>query len=117
MRDWDKLKTRYLRDNVPVRLGGIAANLARVRSFSTNQEQDKFVEMMIDESKHFIEWTTLDADPEIQSDLVDLQIQLAIWKQNWSLIWSDLGRRAAVADIAGKWSDRVLDWSGLLNET
>lgn len=116
MRDWEKLKLRYLRDDVPVRLGGIAANLARVRSFSTNQGQDQFVEMMIDESKHFIEWTTLDAESEIQSELVDLQIQLAVWKQNWTLIWNDLGQRSAVAGLAGKWSDRILDLSGLLNE-
>lgn len=116
MRDWEKLKTRYMRDAVPVRLGGIAANLARVQSFSENQNQNEFVETMIDESKHFIEWTTLDADPEIQSELVELQVQLAIWKQNWSLLWNDLGRRSAVAGLAGKWSDRILDLSGLLNE-
>jgi hypothetical protein len=116
MRDWDQLKTRYMRDGVPIRLGGIAANLARVQSFSADQEQDKFVEMMIDESRHFIEWTTLDADPEFQSELVDLQVQLAVWKQNWSLIWNNVGRRLAVANLAARWSGRILDMSGLLNE-
>lgn len=117
MRDWQKLRARYLRDQVPVRLGGVAANLARINSFSSHQDQAGFVELMIDESKHFIEWTTLDAKPEIQSELVELQIQLAVWQRNWSLLWADPDRRYAVARLAAKWSDRVLEMSGLLNES
>jgi len=116
VRDWENLRARYLRDHVPIRLGGVSANLARVRSYSLNQDQDKFVEMMIDESKHFIEWTVLDAAPEIQSELVDLQIQLAVWQRNWLLIRDDPSRRFAVAMLAAKWSERILDLSGLLND-
>lgn len=116
MRDWDKLKVRYLRDDVPHRLGGVAANLARVRTYFLYQNHDSFVEMMIDESKHFLEWTVLDASQEIQSELVDLQIQLAVWQRNWPLIWSDPGRRVAVSGLAGRWSERLLELSGLLSE-
>ena len=90
--------------------------LPRINSFSNHQNQDKFVEMMIDESKHFIEWTTLEAQPEIQSESVDLQIQQALWQRNWSLIWMNAGQRAVVAELASRWSDRVLNFSGLLNK-
>ncbi len=116
MRDWEKLKTRYLRDAVPVRLGGVAANLARIKSFSVNQNQESFVEMMIDESKRFLEWTILDIVQENQSELVDLQIQLAVWQRNWPLLWSDMERRMAVANMAEKWSERLLELSGLPDE-
>ena len=34
MKDQAKIRARYLRDALPVRLGGIAANLARMKSFS-----------------------------------------------------------------------------------
>lgn len=116
MRDWEKLRVRFLRDQVPTRLGGVAANLARVSSFALHQEQNEFVQMMIDETKHFIEWTTLDAHPDIQSVLVELQIQLAVWQRNWTLIWSDPNGRVAIAGLAQKWSDRILSLSGLLYE-
>jgi len=113
--DWALLKSRYLRDDLTVRLGGLAANLARVRSFSKYEEQGDFVRRMIEESTHFIEWTALDARSEIQPELVDLQVQLALWQLNWPLIWTDPNRRQAVAALAGKWSDRILELSGLLD--
>lgn len=116
MRDWENLRARYLRDQVPVRLGGVAANLARVHSFSVNQDQNQFVEMMMDESKHFIEWTAPDVEPELQAELVELQIELAVWQRNWSLISADPNRRLAVAELANRWSHRILDLSGLLME-
>ena len=32
MRDWNALKERYLRDELPIRLGNLASNLARIKS-------------------------------------------------------------------------------------
>lgn len=116
MRDWAALKARYLGDQVPVRLGGAAANLARIYSFSMHQNQDEFVKMMIQETKYFIEWTLLDTPADAQAELVELQIQLSVWQRNWSLIWQEPNRRAAVADLARKWSDRLLELSGLLQQ-
>ena len=34
MKDWTSIRDRYLRDNLPVRLGGLAANLSRIKSCS-----------------------------------------------------------------------------------
>lgn len=114
--DWEHLKVRYLRDAIPIRLGGVAANLARMRSFSKHDDQSSYIQRMISENMHFIEWTTLEADPNAQSELVELQVQLALWQINWSLIWADPNRRWAVGELASKWSDRVLELSGLLDE-
>ena len=50
-------KERFLRDPIPVRLGGLAANLARVDSFSQNPANQAAVFDLFEESKYFIEWT------------------------------------------------------------
>ena len=64
MRDWNALKERYLRDDLPIRLEGIAANLARIKSFSVDVENQILVESIIQESKWFIEWTAKDVEVE-----------------------------------------------------
>jgi len=61
MKDWTAIRERYLRDNVPVRLGGLAANLSRIKSFSAHDASREAVESIIDESKFFIEWTAAEA--------------------------------------------------------
>jgi hypothetical protein len=114
MRDWVSLQKRYLRDELPVRLGGLAANLARVKSFSDHPDHRDIVKNLLEESKFFIEWTAPDAGVELQAELVNLQIQLAHWELNWANIWSDPVKRTGVAEQARVWSERILEISGLL---
>jgi hypothetical protein len=114
MKNWVALKERYLRDNLPIRLGGIAANLARIKSFSQDVENSVAVESLLQESKWFIEWTAADAEIEIAAELVELQVQLACWQCCWSTIWEDAEQRMEVADRAKMWSEKVLNFSGLL---
>jgi hypothetical protein len=75
MKDRNVIQERYLCDELSIRLGGLAANLARVKSFSDHPDHRDIVESLLDESKFFIEWTALDAEPELQADLVELQIR------------------------------------------
>lgn len=110
-----ELKERYLRDSVPVRLGGLAANLARVSSFSKNDANQEAVNGLIEESKHFIEWTAKETEVETAAELVELQIQLAVWQLKWQDVWQDVEKRNAVAETSANWSKRVLEKSGLLN--
>ncbi len=114
MRDWEALRERYLRDELPVRLGGLAANLARVKSFSDHPDRGDVVKSLLEESKFLIEWTVADAGADAQAELVDLQVQLARWQHAWAKIWADPARRAAVVEQAGAWSERLLEMSGLL---
>ena len=114
MKDYAAIKERYLSDPLPVRLGGLAANLARIKSFSDHPDHRDVVERLLDESKFFIEWTATDADLESQSQLVNLQIQLAQWQYEWSEIWNDPTLRTDVAEQARVWSTKVLEMSGLL---
>jgi hypothetical protein len=114
MKNQTAIRERYLRDGLPVRLGGLAANLARIKSFSDHPDHGNIIESLLEESKFFIEWTILEAELEIQPVLVSLQIQLALWQYRWKDIWVDPIHRSAVADQAWEWSERILTISGLL---
>jgi len=114
MKDWNQIRERYLRDDLPVRLGGLAANLSRIKSFSANEASREVVESLIDESKMFIEWTAAQAEINTAEKLVELQIQLALWQLQWLKIWPDKLKRAQVAEQSSAWSKHVLELSGLL---
>lgn len=115
MKNWSSIRERYLRDDLPIRLGGLAANLGRIKSFSMHDASREPVESLIDESKFFIEWTASEAETHTAAELVELQIQLALWQHNWATIWPDSAKRNQMAEASGAWSKRVLELSGLLN--
>ncbi|MEQ9354696.1 hypothetical protein [Coleofasciculus chthonoplastes] len=116
MKDWKALQGRYLNDEVPTRLGGLAANLARIKSLTKSGVNGNAVEYLIRESKFFIEWTAMDAGMDHAAELVELQVQLARWQFHWSKIWADDAKRINVAEQARVWTERVLEMSGLLSE-
>lgn len=108
------LRDRYMRDSLPVRLGGLAANLARVGSFSDHPDHGDVVERLVEESKFFIEWTAPHAGVDQQVDLVRLQLLLAGWHHRWRQMWADPVQRRLIAERAAEWSRHVLAMSGLL---
>lgn len=114
MRDMTAIRERYLRDGLPIRLGGLAANLARMKSFSALSQAREAVEGLIEESKFFIEWAAPEAELETQVELVQLQLQLSIWQASWNELWDNPESRQTVSTSADQWSQRVLDMSGLL---
>ena len=77
MRNWAAIRERYLRDSLPIRLGGLAANLARIKSFSNHPDHRDVIESLLDESKFFIEWIAPETGIDLQVELVALQLQLA----------------------------------------
>lgn len=108
------IRERYVRDSVQIRLGGLAANLARVESFSNHPGHGEVVERLVEESKFFIEWTASELALEQQVELIGLQRMLAMWHRAWGETWADPSRRRGVMEHAGRWSRRVLEMSGLL---
>jgi hypothetical protein len=108
-------KDRYLRDSLPIRLGGLAANLARVSSFVNDERNRDAVNGLLEESKHFIEWTAPDADIQISARLAALQIRLAVWQRGWTVNWNNESIRQEIGKQAKTMSDEVLIDSGLLN--
>ena len=114
MKDWTVIRERYMRDELPIRLGGLAANLSRIKSFSANEASRDTVASLIDESKMFIEWTAAQTEINTAEKLVELQIQLARWQLQWQNIWLDASKRSKVAEQSSAWSKQVLELSGLL---
>ncbi|MDI6807547.1 MAG: hypothetical protein QME66_01010 [Candidatus Eisenbacteria bacterium] len=115
MKDLTAIRERYLRDDLPVRLGGLAANLSRIRSFASNDANREAVEGLLEESKFFIEWTAPEAEIDAAAELVQLQILLTCWQHRWKSIWADPVERAKVAEQSSSWAKRILDLSGLLS--
>ena len=116
MKDRETIRKRYLQDDIPTRLGNLAANLSRIKSFSSHEANREAVESLLDESTFFIEWTAAETEIDTAAELVELQVQLARWKLNWANIWVNTSHRHQVAEQANKWSRRILELSGFLGE-
>jgi len=114
MKDWTSIRERFLKDDISVRLGGLAANLSRIKSFANNEKNKAVVESLIDESKHFIEWTAHETEIETAAKLVELQIVLALWQIKLDKVWFDTNQRKQISDQSNIWSQQVLMASGLL---
>ena len=114
MKDWTVIQERYMRDELSVRLGGLAANLSRIKSFSANEASRETVASLIDESKMFIEWTAAQAEIDTAAMMVDVQVQLSLWQIRWDRIWANPAERKQIAEQSGIWSKQILELSGLL---
>lgn len=107
-------RERYLSLSVSTRLGGLAADLARIASF-TEAGANTAVEGLLEESTAFIEWSASDLPIDDAAELVDIQRGLAHWRRIWPDAQNDPAERLALASQAQAWSDRVLQMSGLLD--
>ena len=114
MKDLSAIRARYVRDPLPVRLGGLAADLARIASFSQNPANLVPVADLMREAAHFIEWCAPESELESQVTLLELQRHLARWRMRLLERFPDQMWRGQVAAEAQRWSQRVLEMSGLL---
>jgi len=95
-------------------LGALAASLARLSSSARSAARVGIIVPMLTECIQFIEWTAWHVSPEIAAELVDLQIMLGIWRKAWPEASLNNTQRILLSFQARKWSDQVLDYSGLL---
>lgn len=114
MTDKDKKRQRFLRDPVERRLGGLAATLARISSSAQNSDSPVTVENLLDEAKHYIEWTAADAEVEIAAELVQMQRLITPWQKSWKNAFQDTSQRTLLSALAKEWSDKTLQRSGLV---
>jgi len=114
MSDWVSIRERYLKDGIDVRLGGLAANLARVGTLSRRDGYSDVASRLVVESGLFIEWTARDVPVATLVELAELQRMLSRWHHAWPKLWQDESQRETVAKAATEWSRRVLELSGLL---
>ena len=110
----EKLRERFLRDPLPRRLGGLAATLGRISSTARNSSDPASAANLLDEAKHLIEWTAADAEPEITSELVQMQIMISLWQRAWEEASQNPKQRILLSVQAKEWSDKALEFSGLV---
>ena len=103
------IRERYLRDPLPIRLGGLAADMARIASWSENAANRAVVASLLEEGKYFAEWAAPEAPINVQAVLADVQIQLAYWHRRWLAGQAEPRMR----NDAQHWSDELLALSGL----
>jgi len=107
----ERKRERFLRDPLPVRLAGLAADLARVSSSARHESGTESVAMMLEESQYFIEWTAAVVEPEIAGELVDIQLLVALWRKAWPEAQLSRTQRTLLSVQAKKWSDQILRYS------
>ena len=113
----DRIRNRYLQDDLPRRLGGLATDLARIASSARHITGSESVAQMLEESQYFIEWSApnlVESDPDAAGELVDIQIQLAMWRKAWPEAQHSSIQRNLLSVQAKKWGDIVFQFSGLL---
>ena len=110
----DRKKERYLRDPLPIRLAGLAADLGRIASSARHASGSASVADMLEESQYYIEWTAAETEPKVAAELVDIQLLIALWRRAWPDAQHNVTQRTILSVQAKKWSDQVLDFSGLL---
>ena len=103
------IRQRFTVDRVEIQLAGLAANLARVSSFIDNPANAKAVSSLLLESKFMIEWIASNVSLEIQEQLAELQLELALWSQQCL-------NSEEISIQAERWSERVLEMSGIRAE-
>ncbi|MBI3922098.1 MAG: hypothetical protein HY318_11825 [Armatimonadetes bacterium] len=108
------LHERFMQDPVSVRLGNLASNLSRIASCLERPGLLDAALAVIDESKHFIEWTGPEATPDVQPELVRLQVELARWQLRNNKLQAEEAARKELASTARRHAEQVLNWSGLL---
>lgn len=114
MKDAARVRGRFLKDPVPRRLGALAADLARVASSALRDESGESVLLMLEESQAFIDWTGAETEPDVASELADMQVQLALWRRSWGAARESRSLRALLSLQARRWSEQVLLQSGML---
>ncbi len=110
----EKLRERFLRDPLPRRLGGLAATLGRISSVARKSSDPANVARLLEEAKYLIEWTAADAEPEVAAELVSMQTLINLWSKAWEQDSQNKAQRTLLSVQAKHWSDRAMDFSGLV---
>jgi len=105
----EQIRQRFLRDPLPIRLGGLAADLARIASFVEDPRDQAAVAGLLEEGKYFAEWTAPETPLETQVVLAEIQLALAMWQRQWAHGPHVPGMR----EEATRQSDALLALSGL----
>ena len=106
MRNLQRLRERYLRDEPPVRLGNLASDLLRLGQWVQMRRNDDEIVDLMREIAWCMEWVGDSATAE----LADMQREICRWRRAWPAE----SARSILALRARQMSERVLEMSGLV---
>jgi hypothetical protein len=101
------MRDRFLRDRLPVRLGHVASNLARLGDWAEGEHSEQALIDLMREIAHQLEWS---GDSGL-AELADMQREVCFWRRAFPAT----AGQAVVASRARDMSDRLLKLSGLLD--
>ena len=113
MNDLLARQERFLRHAQPRQFGNLSTNLNRIALYTDQGATPDQILYFINESKHFTEWTALDANLEIQIELLEMQRQISRWTMLWNEVWNNLEKRQEMQAKARAMSEKLLEWAGL----
>jgi hypothetical protein len=109
MRDLKRMRERFIRDGSSVRMGNLASDLLRLSKWVQTGHSDKAIVDLMRQIAWFMEWSGDLASAE----LADMQREICRWR----LVWPVEQVRHILALRASQMSSRILEWSGLLEQT
>lgn len=113
MKNLASIKARFLKDSFNIKIGNLAADLARLSTFSENSKNRRVLEDILEESKFFIEWVTPEAPLEVQILLSEIQPKLALWQRHLLQQKEDAAEIEELKEMTKSWSASLIELSGL----
>jgi len=108
MRDLAAMRERFERDALPVRLGNLASNLARLSDWACGGQCDAALADLMREIAYQMEWSGESG----LAELADMQREVCFWRRAWPVA----SARSTLALRARTMSDRLLELSGLMGD-
>ena len=108
LRDLKRMRERFIWDGSSVRLGNLASNLLRLNKWILMRHNDEAIVDLMQEIAWLMEWSGDLASAE----LADMQREICRWRR----VWPVEEERTILALRAFQMSNRILEWSGLLDQ-
>ena len=105
----------FIKESPARQLGALAATLGRIASSAEKTARTKAIIPMLDECLQFIEWTLSSQPDKAEKELVEISIMLKLWRDSWEYAQANELLRALLSVQSKKWSEQILESSGLLN--
>ncbi len=109
MKNLKRMRERFIRDESSVRMGNLASNLLRLSKWIRTGHNDGAIVGLLREIAWLMEWSGDLASAE----LADMQREICRWRRVWPVEQA----RHILALRAFQMSNRILEGSGLLEET
>lgn len=113
MKDYAPLLERYRRQPLPVRLGNLASNMARIRTMALDERTVADGATVVEESRHFADTLIADTEPAVGEELLRLRDLLDHWLAAWPGLVHVGEGRTEITEAAARWSNLLIDRSGL----